>query len=78
MMTPRDRYATDPNFAALVDVMHGFIARSEFTPSELREAAILAAVKYEMGRGAPARIVLAEAVLDELSADPGPARKRAR
>lgn len=44
---PRTRYYHDPSFAALVNQMTAFIMRCEFTPSEMREAAILASIRYE-------------------------------
>lgn len=42
------RYMRDPNFRSLVDMMHIVIRKGEFTPSELRDAAILAATHYEI------------------------------
>ena len=45
--TPRDRYRNDNNFKALVDTMWAHIERCEFTPSEMREAAILASILYQ-------------------------------
>lgn len=47
MMTLRDRYQTDPAFKALVDMMVGHIQTCQYTPSEMREAAILASIIYE-------------------------------
>lgn len=44
---PRDRYLRDPEFHQLVDHMRAMIERAQFSPSELREAAILAAIIYE-------------------------------
>lgn len=49
--TPEERYLCDPEFKQLVDVMISIIHKAQFTPTELREAAILAATKYEMMRG---------------------------
>jgi hypothetical protein len=43
-----DRYSRDPAFRSLVDAMYGVIRRGEMTPTEVREAAILATTKYEM------------------------------
>ena len=37
----------DKAFRELVEVMISFIIRGEFTPSEMREAALLASLKYE-------------------------------
>lgn len=47
MMTPRDRYMTDTMFKTMVDTMIGVIHRCQMTPSELREAALLASIIYE-------------------------------
>lgn len=43
----RDRYANDPMFRHLVDMMQACIHRAEFTPTEIREAAMLAQIMYE-------------------------------
>lgn len=48
MKTPRDKYMNDPEYHQLVDTLEHFIERAQFTPSELREAAILACINYEM------------------------------
>jgi len=55
-LTPEERYQRDPAFHALVTMLRGAIARADYTPTEIREAAMLAAIMYEMGR--PARPVL--------------------
>lgn len=47
MMTPEERYYHDPMFHRLVDMMHNEIINARYTPSELREAAMLAAIHYE-------------------------------
>lgn len=47
MMSVRDRYQNDPKFHALVDMMHAAIDRADFTPTEIREAAMLAQIIYE-------------------------------
>ncbi len=47
MNTPRQRYKSDNNFATLVDMMVSHINQCNFTPSEMREAAILASIIYE-------------------------------
>lgn len=47
MDTPRDRYQRDPLFARLVDMLAFHLERCDFTPTEVREAAMLAAVIVE-------------------------------
>lgn len=46
--TAEERYRTDPYFHSLVVCIERWIARGEFTPSEIREACIIAATNYEM------------------------------
>lgn len=52
-MTADQRYENDNQFRMLVDWMEKFIHDTQFTPSELREAAMLAAIHYEMRRPWP-------------------------
>ena len=44
MLTPRERFHTDANFRALVNMAYNFIQQCQFTPTELREAVMLAAI----------------------------------
>ncbi len=46
-LLPSARYERDPDFRYLVDAMLHMIVKAKFTPTELREAATLAAIKYE-------------------------------
>ena len=46
MKTPRQKYNNDPSYAALVDTLCAHIHKAQFTPSELREASILACILY--------------------------------
>jgi hypothetical protein len=48
MKTPKEKYMNDPQYHELVSVLESFIERAQFTPSELREAAVLASINYEM------------------------------
>jgi len=48
MKTPREKYMNDPEYHNLVNMLEQFIERARFTPSELREASILACINYEM------------------------------
>lgn len=45
--TPEKRYNRDNDFRALVDMMHAHIRMCRFTPSEIRDAAVLASIMYE-------------------------------
>jgi hypothetical protein len=47
MKTAEERYLQDAEFHALVDMIEMMIVKKRFTPSELREAVMLAALKYE-------------------------------
>lgn len=46
----KSRYHNDPAFKSLVDLMTNMIIQHEFTPSEMRSAAIMASINYEMMR----------------------------
>ncbi len=50
MKTPQQKYENDPHYHALVDMLQSMIHEARFTPSELREACIYAATRYEMFR----------------------------
>lgn len=47
MKNVRQRYESDPAFRTLVDTLYMCIERAEFTPTEIREAAMLAQIHYE-------------------------------
>ncbi len=42
------RYLDDAKFKALVDTLEAMTAHGEFTPTEVREALLLAQLRYEM------------------------------
>jgi hypothetical protein len=42
-----ERYRNDPVFASLVDLLQSELERATFTPSELREAVMFAAMLFE-------------------------------
>ena len=44
---PRDRYLNDPLYKAVVDQMEYLLHTAQLTPSEMREAAVLASINYE-------------------------------
>lgn len=48
MRSPRERYQNDPEYRLLVQTLESFIHQARFTPSELREAAVLASINYEI------------------------------
>ena len=48
MQSPREKYMNDPEYHSLVVMLEQFIETARFTPSELREAAVLACINYEM------------------------------
>jgi hypothetical protein len=47
MKTPAEKYKNDIHYRSLVDHMVNMIHQAQFTPSEIREAAIFACIKYE-------------------------------
>ena len=46
-MPPEQRYLQDVAFKQLVDMLEHFIIKADYSPTELREAAMLAAIHYE-------------------------------
>lgn len=48
--TVADRYERDPQFRTVVDMMEHLISAAQMTPTEVREAAILATIRYEQRR----------------------------
>lgn len=72
MKTPREKYMNDPEYRHLVYMLESFIERAQFTPSELREACVLACINYEMrhhrGMTIDPRAEEAFRVLDEFTA----------
>lgn len=68
MKTPYEKYMMDCEYRQFVDLLESFIHKAQFTPGEIREAAMLAAIHYEQRRPHPmmnSRIALALRVLDE-------------
>jgi hypothetical protein len=53
-LSPQERYQRDANFKMLVDMLTDQIVCLEYTPTELREAAMLAALRYELIHARPA------------------------
>ena len=50
MKIPQEKYDNDITYRNLVDTMESLIHAGQFTPSELREAAVFASIRYEMRR----------------------------
>lgn len=46
-MTPEERYHRDPAFRTLVDMLHHCIQTADYTPTEVREAALLACIHHD-------------------------------
>jgi hypothetical protein len=46
--SPREKYMNDPEYHHLVCTLEQMIEQARFTPSELREACVLASINYEM------------------------------
>lgn len=64
-MIPADkRYRDDMQFKSLVDTLYAMISRLDFTPTEIREAAMLAQLKYELDHPRP--ITLSADLMREL------------
>lgn len=53
MRSVTERYQTDATFRQLVDMLYASIDNAQFTPSEIREAAMLAHILYEERRIRP-------------------------
>jgi hypothetical protein len=48
MKTPREKYENDPEYHYLVRMLEDLIEKAHFTPSEMREACVLASINYEL------------------------------
>lgn len=62
MMTAEERYIRDPMFRSMVNYLKQLIALSYYTPTELREALILAAAQYYNEHPRPLYITASEFV----------------
>ena len=57
MKYPQDKYNHDVWFRKLVDTIKAYLHHSDFTPSEVRQAAILACIQFEMERAHPSILI---------------------
>jgi len=57
MMTIRERYLSDHWFPTLVDSLEHLIDTGKITPTEVREAAMLACINYEIRNPLPIPVV---------------------
>ena len=51
MTSLKEKYENDPLYARAVDLMESLINESKYTPSEMREMAVLASIHYELRYG---------------------------
>ena len=61
METPIEKYHGDKNYRSLVDTLEALINQAEFTPSEIREACVLACILHEQYRRSRPVVISAEA-----------------
>jgi len=62
MKTIKSKYQNDPQYAACVRMMESMMHNNQFTPSEMREMAVLASINYEMSHHCPPSFKLTPAV----------------
>jgi len=67
MRTPKEKYMNDPEYHNLVCTLESLIEAARFTPSELREACLLASINYEMRHVRSVSIPQVDRALDVLS-----------
>ena len=60
MKTPREKYQNDNAYRLLVDTMVAQIIDAKFTPSEMREASLLASIMYAEMNVNPQCVMLEE------------------
>ena len=61
MKTPNEKYENDQSYRQIVDMLTALIHQSEFTPSEIREACMLACIRHEHYRRIRPVVISAEA-----------------
>jgi len=60
--SPQERYLSDPMFYQFTNMLESFLHKAEFTPSEIRECAILACIHYELKSVKQTGIVVPESI----------------
>ena len=50
MKTPNEKYENDPAYRQLVDMLTALVHQGEWSPSEIREACMLACIRHEIYR----------------------------
>ncbi len=83
MQSPKERYEQDNSYRQFVDNIENLIHHAYFTPSEVREAAVMACIHYEMRYGfkhycVPLKVNEAFKVLTDWRADEIAAKKKAK
>lgn len=62
MLSLKSKYDDDPQYRQCVDMMEHLIHQHQFTPSELREMAVLACIHYEMRNPNPRSFIISKEV----------------
>lgn len=61
MKTTNEKYENDQSYRQFVDMLTALIHQAEFTPSEIREACMLACIRHEHYRRIRPVVISAEA-----------------
>jgi hypothetical protein len=59
-MTPQERYQRDVEFRVLVDMIESMVSHCKYTPTELREAVILASIHHDIRNPSPIFLTISE------------------